>query len=102
MGKLKAGLEKHFQEQNRTARIYDPYNTISVEIEFRGEKTAMLIGSVADNEFKENDVVSGILVEKGFKYSIFSADDVRDYTTLTITTIGQSLRGIHFFLVDIF
>ena len=92
MAKLKAGLEKHFIEENRKCNVWNPQNTVAVEIEFKGEKPAMVIGSLAEQPFEENTVVSGILVEKGFKHSVFAADDIKDYTSLTTTTINQSLR----------
>jgi len=92
MKKLKEGLEKHFIDQNRECTVWNPQNTVTVEIEFKGEKPAVVIGSLAEQEFKEGNIVSGILVEKGFKHSIFAADDIKDYTSLTTTTINQSLR----------
>lgn len=99
MSRLKKSLEEQFRDQSRDCKVWNPQNTVTVEIEFKGEKSAMIIGKLAEQQYKDGDIISGVLVEKGFKHSIFSTDDIKAYTTLTTASVRMSQKGKTFIII---
>ncbi|KAI5073207.1 hypothetical protein GOP47_0011220 [Adiantum capillus-veneris] len=87
MARLKAKLQTQFAEQN--VNVLSPKNCQTVEMFFKGEKTAKAIGRLAEKVPKEGDSVSGLLVRKGFTYQLMSPEDLHVYTQLTTGSVMQ-------------
>ncbi|KIV82775.1 hypothetical protein PV11_04855 [Exophiala sideris] len=74
-------------------KVYSPENGAEVKIPFRKDKVAKVVGKLAQlpppNSADPNDsrVVSGVLVQNGFKLSLMAPEDLREYAGLTTTTI---------------
>ena len=49
MNRLKAGIQRSFEDENIPIEIHNPKNTESIFLHFRGEKTAKVVGSMAIN-----------------------------------------------------
>lgn len=62
---------------------------MSVELYFRGEKMAKVMGSLAMASPAEGVPVSGILVKRNFNYHLLSPADLPKYTDLTMSTVTQ-------------
>lgn len=71
--------------------IHNPKNTQPVELHFRGEKTAKVIGTLAMEPPTEDKKLSGVLVKRNFNYHLMAAGDVRKYTDLSVSNISQTL-----------
>lgn len=73
-------------------KVYSPENGAEVKIPFRKDKIAKVVGKLAQinpsaNETDDPRVVSGVLVQNGFKLSLMAPEDLREYAGLTTTTI---------------
>ena len=64
----------HTQELN--IEIYTPRNTQAVELYFRGEKMAKVMGSLAGGRPEEGQKVSGVLIKRGFNYHLIDPSDL--------------------------
>jgi cleavage and polyadenylation specificity factor subunit 3 len=90
MQKLKDGLIRQYEDTDYNIQVYNPRNTQPVELYFRGEKSAKVVGKLAANTIPKLDTeLSGILVKRNFKYHLVSPDDLHNYTDLVISTILQ-------------
>jgi cleavage and polyadenylation specificity factor subunit 3 len=70
--------------------VYNPRNTQPVELYFRGEKSAKVIGKLAAQTLpKDDQEISGILVKRNFKYHLMSPEDLPNYTDMAISSITQ-------------
>ncbi|KAH6555393.1 hypothetical protein KP509_1Z259500 [Ceratopteris richardii] len=87
MARLKAKLQTQFAEQN--VNVLSPRNCQTVEMFFKGEKTAKAIGCLAEKVPTEGDSVSGLLVKKGFTYQLMSPEDLHVYTQLSTGSVMQ-------------
>lgn len=91
MQKLKDALIRQYEDNpDYNIQVYNPRNTQPVELYFRGEKNAKVVGKLASNELPKLDApISGILVKRNFKYHLMQPDDLPNYTDLAISTIQQ-------------
>jgi cleavage and polyadenylation specificity factor subunit 3 len=120
MSRLKGALAHKYDEiKDRIQNIFTPRNCEKVELEFRGEKIAKIIGAAAKSTLSGEDVgqsiesgrlISGILVGKDFEYQIMDANDLKEYSHLNRASILQrqmvkchaSLSLIEYHLVQLF
>ena len=90
MGRLKAAIIRDFEDNGiSNIQVYNPMNCQSVELHFRGEKMAKVIGSLASGKPEHGKKVSGILLKRGFNYHIMAPSDLENYTDLSTCTISQ-------------
>lgn len=62
--------------QDMNIEIYNPRNTQAVELYFRGEKMAKVMGSLAAVKPSEDHKLSGVLVKRGFNYHLIDPSDL--------------------------
>ena len=68
MQKLKDALVRQYEDTDYNIQVYNPRNTQPVELYFRGEKSAKVIGKLASNTMPKADShISGVLVKRNFK-----------------------------------
>jgi cleavage and polyadenylation specificity factor subunit 3 len=90
MQKLKDALIRQYEDNpDYNIQVYNPRNTQPVELYFRGEKNAKVVGQLASSGAKLDSQISGILVKRNFKYHLMQPDDLPNYTDLAISTIQQ-------------
>ncbi|KAL7031466.1 hypothetical protein ACKWTF_007020 [Chironomus riparius] len=90
MSRLKSALQREYESQpNANITFYNPRNTHAVELYFKGEKTAKVMGKLATKKIENGDPVSGILVKRDFKYHILDASDINKYTDMSMSTVTQ-------------
>ncbi|VDK36400.1 unnamed protein product, partial [Gongylonema pulchrum] len=70
-------------------QVYNPRNTEAVELHFRGEKTAKVVGKMAMTAPVDGEVLSGVLVRRNFNYHLMHADDLSTYTELSNSILTQ-------------
>lgn len=74
-------------------KVYSPENGAEVKLPFRKDKVAKVVGKLAQipppasADPDDTRVVSGVLVQNGFKLSLMAPEDLREYAGLTTTTI---------------
>jgi len=90
MARLKAALLREYEaDPTHDIEVHNPRNTVSVELYFRGEKMAKVMGSLAMKKPEEGMHVSGILVKRNFNYHVLAPGDLPKYTDLTMSTVTQ-------------
>ncbi|KAJ3091693.1 hypothetical protein HK102_013774 [Quaeritorhiza haematococci] len=93
MGRLRAALQSKFHEREaegaKVTKIYTPRNCETVELYFRGEKMAKLVGSLAAHPPKPGQPLSGVLVSRDFQYHIMAPQDLQEFTDLHTTHLQQ-------------
>eukprot|EP01133_Synstelium_polycarpum_P015749 gene15749-18712_t len=87
MSRLKHSLLAKF----KTVNIMTPKNSQNVQMEFRAEKVAKLLGGIASVAPKDKTIVSGLLVTKDFTHHIIAPSDLHNYTNLKTNTIRQKI-----------
>ncbi|KAM9786390.1 cleavage and polyadenylation specificity factor subunit 3 [Syngnathus typhle] len=91
MARLKAALIREYEDNEQVhIEVHNPRNTESVTLNFRGEKLAKVMGSLADQKCVQGQRVSGILVKKNFNYHILNPSDLSLYTELSMSTVKQT------------
>ncbi|XP_062110925.1 cleavage and polyadenylation specificity factor subunit 3-I [Humulus lupulus] len=89
MGRLKQKLVTQFIDRN--TKILTPKNCQSVEMYFNSQKMAKAIGKLAEKTPEVGEVVSGLLVKKGFSYQIMAPDDLHVFSQLATANITQRI-----------
>lgn len=71
--------------------VYNPENGAEVKIPFRKDKIAKVVGRLAQapppSSAEEERIVSGVMVQNGFKLSLMAPEDLREYAGLTSTVV---------------
>lgn len=72
-------------------KVYSPENGAEIKIPFRKDKIAKVVGRLAQNPAptgpEDERVISGVMVQNGFKLSLMAPEDLREYAGLTSTTV---------------
>ncbi|XP_064384544.1 cleavage and polyadenylation specificity factor subunit 3-like [Halichondria panicea] len=90
MGRLKAALLREFEDmEDASTEIYTPRNTQAVELYFRGEKMAKVMGGLAGGRPEEGQRLSGVLIKRGFNYHLIEPSDLANYTDLATSSVKQ-------------
>ncbi|KAL5480128.1 hypothetical protein EMCRGX_G023750 [Ephydatia muelleri] len=90
MMRLKAALIRDFEDNaDFKLEIYTPRNTQAVELYFRGEKMAKVMGVLASQRPHEGHNLSGVLVKRGFNYHLIDPSDLASYTELSTSSVSQ-------------
>ena len=77
MARLKSALLREYEDnEEMNVEIYMPRNTQAVDLYFRGEKMAKIMGSLATKEAVQDLRVSGVLVKRGFNYHLIHPSDL--------------------------
>lgn len=93
MMRLKSKLLSLNTDKSTKVKIYSPANCEEVKIPFKVEKTAKVVGKLAqippphDPKQEDAKVITGVLVQNDFKMSLMAPEDLREYAGLTTTTI---------------
>ena len=95
MLRLKNALTREYESQDSPPAIFNPKNTQSVDLRFKGEKVAKVMGSLAVVPATAGHRLSGVLVKRNFSYHLLNPSDLSTYTSLVMSTVSQSLN-MHF------
>ncbi|KAL9695646.1 hypothetical protein quinque_014931 [Culex quinquefasciatus] len=95
MNRLKSALQREYEnDPNANITLHNPRNTHAVELYFRGEKTAKVMGNLAVKSPEEGQKLSGVLVKRDFKYHLLAASDLSKYTDMSMSVVTQR-QSIH-------
>ena len=93
MMRLKSKLLSLNADKAIKTKIFSPANTEELRIPFKADKTAKVVGRLAQiappKSLDPDDakLVTGVLVQNDFKLSLMAPEDLREYAGLTTTTI---------------
>ena len=93
MMRLKSKLLSLNNDKANKTKIFSPANTEELRIPFKVDKTARVVGQLAQlpppksSDSEEERVITGVLVQNDFKMSLMAPEDLREYAGLTTTTI---------------
>jgi cleavage and polyadenylation specificity factor subunit 3 len=93
MTRLRSKLLSLNNTKATDVKVYNPQNCEEVRIPFRKDKTAKVVGRLAQIhppktiDPEDTQIVNGVLVQSGFKLSLMAPEDLREYAGLTTTTI---------------
>ncbi|KAI9681093.1 MAG: endoribonuclease ysh1 [Caeruleum heppii] len=88
------------KKEKDKVKIFSPKNCEELRIPFRTEKTAKVVGKLAQvpppvagsTDAQEPQLITGVLVQNDFKMSLMAPEDLREYAGLTTTTITCKQR----------
>ncbi len=93
MMRLKSKLLSLNNDKATKTKIFSPANTEELRIPFKVDKTARVVGQLAQlpppksSDAEEERVITGVLVQNDFKMSLMAPEDLREYAGLNTTTI---------------
>ena len=93
MLRLKSKLLSLNADKTVKTKVFSPANTEELRIPFKVDKTARVVGKLAQIappstiEPEDTRLISGVLVQNDFKMSLMAAEDLREYAGLTTTSI---------------
>ena len=95
--RLKSRLLSLNQNKAVPVKVYSPENTREIRIAFKRDKTAKVVGKLAQmqrpkHEEDDDQLVSGVLVQNDFKLSLMAPEDLKEYAGLTTTTLTCKQR----------
>ena len=91
--RLKSKLLSLNADKVLKTKIFSPANTEELRIPFKAEKTAKVVGRLAQipppraDSLDDGQLITGVLVQNDFKLSLMAPEDLREYAGLTTTTI---------------
>ncbi|KAI0305682.1 mRNA 3'-end-processing protein YSH1 [Multifurca ochricompacta] len=89
MGRLRAALQAKYKNRDEDVKIYSPRNLETLNLTFRPERIAKVIGNLAAKPPQTNDVLSGLLVSKDYSYTLLDPRDLRDFAGLSTCIVTQ-------------
>ena len=93
MMRLKSKLLSLNNEKVTKTKIFSPGNTEELRIPFKVDKTARVVGQLAQipppksSDPEKERTITGVLVQNDFKMSLMAPEDLTEYAGLTTTTI---------------
>ena len=93
MTRLKSKLLSLNADKAVKTKVFSPENAKEIRIPFRTEKTAKVVGKLAEKpppsslDLDDSHLMTGVLVQNDFKMSLMAPEDLREYAGLTTTTI---------------
>ncbi|KZF23968.1 hypothetical protein L228DRAFT_244829 [Xylona heveae TC161] len=101
MMRLKSKLLSLNADKQEKVKVYSPANCEELKIPFKTDKTAKVVGKLADisppdasksTDESDPQLITGVLVQNDFKMSLMAPEDLREYAGLTTTTITCKQR----------
>ena len=93
MIRLKSKLLSLNSDKTLKTKVFSPANTEELRIPFKVEKTARVVGQLAQLpppksiHMEDDRLIKGVLVQSDFKISLMAPEDLKEYAGLTTTTI---------------
>ena len=93
MTRLKSKLLSLNVDKAVKTKVFSPENAKELRIPFKTEKTAKVVGKLAEIappstlDPDDTQLMTGVLVQNDFKMSLMAPEDLREYAGLTTTSI---------------
>ncbi|KFD58930.1 hypothetical protein M514_00093 [Trichuris suis] len=93
MLRLRLAISREYEGPNgNEIQTFTPRNTEEVKLYFRGEKTAKMVGRLAQKTPSDGQIISGILVKRNFNCHLMVPEDLPAYTDLTTNSFMQQMH----------
>lgn len=90
MNRLKAAVNRMYEDNPEyKIEVHTPRNAETVSLSFRGQKTAKVVGRLAENKPVDNSVISGILLKRNYNFHLLMPSDLSVYTELSTSTVSE-------------
>ena len=90
MGKLQKKLTEDFA--SRGMHVYNTKNTEKIVMSFKRERTARLLGSIAQRSVNPGDLLQGVLLVSGdARHTIVAPEDVATFTGIAVCRVEQAI-----------
>lgn len=90
MNRLKAAITRQYEDdQDYKIEVHNPRNTETISLFFRGQKTAKIVGHLAESLPADNSIISGVLLRRNFNYHLMMPSDLSVYTEFTTSLVTQ-------------
>ncbi|CAJ0580505.1 unnamed protein product, partial [Mesorhabditis spiculigera] len=90
MSRLKAGIQRQFEEDGVPINIHNPKNTERVEIDFHRARKAKIIGKLSTTA-GDGNIIGGVIVERDFEYKIMDPSDLMQFSAIPVSKLQHSL-----------
>ncbi|CAJ0927656.1 unnamed protein product, partial [Mesorhabditis belari] len=90
MSRLKAGIQRQFEEENIPIQVHNPRNTERLEIDFKRARRAKIIGKLA-NDAEDGKLIGGVIVERDFEYKIMDPSDLMEFSSIPVSKLVHRL-----------
>lgn len=93
MTRLKSKLLSLNADKAVKTKVFSPENAKELRIPFKTEKTAKVVGKLAEIappatlDPEDSQLMTGVLVQNDFKMSLMAPEDLREYAGLTTTSL---------------
>ncbi|KAJ7175294.1 beta-lactamase-like protein [Mycena filopes] len=94
MARLKAAMTDRYRERKEDVKIHAPRNLEKLNLVFRGERVAKVIGTLANTPPRPNDLLSGLLLSKDFSYTLLDPRDLKDFAGLSTCKVTQRQKVV--------
>lgn len=91
MYRLKNALQSQYADAEVPLDIYTPKNVESVELVFKGEKIAKVIGDIASEPPENGRELAGVVVQNDYQFNVVSASDLETFTNVKLTSLTQRM-----------
>jgi len=88
MTRLQQALLNRYE--GKKIEILTPKNCKTVRLQFRGQKTAKVVGAIASGGPQHLAKMSGLLVQKDYQYTLVDSMELHTYTKLQTSIISQT------------
>ena len=96
MSRLKAAIMRQYEDDVETKmEVHNPRNTESLNLYFRGQKTAKVVGRLAMTPPENNAIISGILLRRNYNFHLVMPSDLSVYTELSTSALTQR-KGLYY------
>ncbi|CAD5234979.1 unnamed protein product [Bursaphelenchus xylophilus] len=90
MNRLKAAITRTYEDDPEyKIEVHNPRNTETVNLYFRGQKTAKVVGQLAQEPALDNNIISGILLKRNYNFHLLMPSDLSVYTELSTSTVSE-------------
>ncbi|CAD5228272.1 unnamed protein product [Bursaphelenchus okinawaensis] len=90
MNRLKAAISRTYEDDPEyKIEVHNPRNTETLNLYFRGQKTAKVVGELATKPPIDNNIISGILLKRNYNFHLLMPSDLSVYTELSTSTVSE-------------
>lgn len=90
MHRLQEALLKRYT--GKDVKVISPKNCQFVELEFKSDKYAKIVGDLAADAPKVGDTIKGLVIRSEFRHHLLSPGELSEYTQLSTSQITQRLH----------
>ncbi|KIJ18888.1 hypothetical protein PAXINDRAFT_109303 [Paxillus involutus ATCC 200175] len=92
MNRLRGAMTTRYKDRGTNLKIYTPRNLETLELSFRRDHVAKVVGTLAEKVPGEGDSLSGLVVARNHSFTLLDAGDLQDLAGLPTSILTQKQR----------